>query len=203
MEEYEDIENNAPDAFDAFDAPATTTTPGGDQHETLSQTGQIMHEGGVESEGNQLGNVGALRATSGNATKRLKSRVTTRAGKSAEAAIKKFATQELQVEKDKMQGWKKNVMQEVGRELQVIKQRQEEAMKAQRQSFQMELERVRGKQELWESKSKMLEDEIRLLKTPGQHTAQKKPAAKRAQMTSDNEHVDKQGDEQGDKRKPP
>ena len=198
MEEYEDIENNAPDAFDAFDAPAITTNPGGHQHETLSQTGQIMHKGGVESEGNQLGNVRALRVTSGNAIKRLKSRVTTRAGKSAEAAIKKFTTQELQVEKDKMQEWKKNVMQEVGRKLQVIKQKQEEAMEAQRQSFQMELERVKGKLELWKSKSKMLEDEIRLLKTLGQHTAQKKPAAKRAQITSDIEHVDKQGDEQGD-----
>ena len=64
-------------------------------------------------------------------------------------------------------------MQEVGPELQVIKQRQEEEMEAQRQSFQIELERVRGKLELWESKSKMLENEIRLMKTPGQHTAQK------------------------------
>ena len=71
MEEYEEMENNA---FDAFDASATTTTPEGHQHETLSQTRQIMHEGGVELEGNQLGNVGTLRATSGNATKRLKSR---------------------------------------------------------------------------------------------------------------------------------
>ena len=110
MEKYEKIENNAPNSFDAFDAPATTITPGGHKYGTLSQTGQIMYKGGVESEKNQLGNVGVLRATSGNATKRLKSRVTTRAGKSAEAAIKKFVTQELQVEKDKMQGWKENVM---------------------------------------------------------------------------------------------
>lgn len=50
-----------------------------------------MHQIGVESERNRL--AGVLRATSGNATKRLKmgqeTRVTTRAGKSAEAAIER------------------------------------------------------------------------------------------------------------------
>lgn len=55
-------------------------------------------------------------------------------------------------------------MQEVAGELQVIRQAQEEAMESQRQSFQAELERV-GK--MWEIKSKLLEDEIKLLKTQG------------------------------------
>lgn len=113
----------------------------------------------------------------------------TGAGKSAEAAIKIFATQKLQVEKDKMLGWKKNVMQEVGRELQVIQLRQEEAMEAQRQSFQMVLERVREKLELWESKSRLLENEIKLLKAPKQHQVQRKPAAGNAQTVDDDGQV--------------
>lgn len=54
------------------------------------------------------------------------------------------------------------------------------------------------KLELWESKSKMLENEIRLLKTPVQHPAQRKAAANRARVTNDNEQVDEQVDEQGD-----
>ena len=73
-------------------------------------------------------------------------------------------------------------MQGVARELQGIKQIQEAAMEAQRQSFQMRLKRVRGKLELWESKSKSVENEIRLLKTPGQHPAQRKPAAIKTQQ---------------------
>lgn len=85
------------DVFGALDATATTTTPGQHGHEASSQTGQIIHELEVESERNRLGNAGVLKATSGNAPKRLKSRVITRAGKSAEAVIKQFATQELQV----------------------------------------------------------------------------------------------------------
>ena len=147
MEEYEDMEN------DATDASATTTTPGGQEHEALSQAGQMVQWVGVESERNEVGNAGVLRATPGNATKRLKSRVTTRAGKSAQAVIKQFATQELQAEKGKMQEWKENVMQEVARELHVIRQMHEEAMEAQRQSFQIELEHVGGKLEQLESKS--------------------------------------------------
>ena len=56
-------------------------------------------------------------------------RVTTRLGKSAEAVIKQFASQEFQGEKEKMQAWKENVMQEVARELQGIRQVQEVAMR--------------------------------------------------------------------------
>lgn len=53
---------------------------------------------------------------------------------------------------------------------------------------------------MWEMKSRLLENEIRLLKTPGQCPAQKKPAAKRAQTTSDNGQVDERVDEQADER---
>lgn len=52
------------------------------------------------------------------------------------------ASQELQGENEKMQAGKENVMQEVSRKLQGIRQVQEVAMEVQRQSFQVELERV-------------------------------------------------------------
>lgn len=78
-----------------------------------------------------------------------------------------------------MDKWKKNVMQDVVRKLQVIRQAQEEAIKAQKQSFQVELGRVaKG----WEMKARVLENKIRLLKIPEQRLAQKKPTAKKAHI---------------------
>ena len=71
---------------------------------------------------------------------RQETRGTTRASKSAEAAIKQIVAQELQAEKGRMQEWKQVVMREVARELQGIRQAHEEAIEAQRHSFQMELE---------------------------------------------------------------
>ena len=73
-------------------------------------------------------------------------------------------------------------MQEVARELQVIRQVHGEAIEAQKQNFQAELERL---EKMWDIKSKLLEDEIRLLKNPGQHPAQKKPANKMYLTTDD------------------
>lgn len=93
MEEYENMEKDAPDAS------ATTTTPGGQEHEASSQTGQVVQWIGVELGRNEMGNVHVLRATNGNATKRLKLCVTTRAGKSAYAVLKQFVTKELQAKK--------------------------------------------------------------------------------------------------------
>ena len=58
---------------------------------------------GVKSETNGLGDLGVLRATSGNATKRLKTRVITSAGKSVQAIImKQIATEKRQAEKGKI-----------------------------------------------------------------------------------------------------
>ena len=142
MEEYEDIEN---DAFDACDA--TAATAGEQEHEALHQNRQVARQLELEAERNQSVNLGVLKATSGNAAKRLKvrqeTRATTKAEKSAEAAIKQIAAQELQIKKGRMQEWKQVVMQEVARELQAIKQAHKEAIEVQRQSFQMELEKVR------------------------------------------------------------
>lgn len=129
-----------------------------------------------------------LRATIGNGGKRLRNRQETRAatragGKTAEAAIKQIASQELQAEKVRIEEWKQNVMQDVMRELQAMKQTKGEAMEAQRQSFQMELKKVREELQQVESRSMMLEDEIRSLKSqkqaPQQRPAQNTPASEK------------------------
>ncbi len=70
-----------------------------------------------------------------------------------------------------MKEWKQNVMQEVARKLDGIRQMHEGAMEAERQSFQLELERMGGKVE-------QLESEVKALKFPGQHSTRKTPPAK-------------------------
>lgn len=58
-------------------------------------------------------NMGVFKPTSGNATKRLRTRKETRgtnsATKTAEAALKHIASQEFQAEKGKMQVWKQMI----------------------------------------------------------------------------------------------
>lgn len=123
MEEYDDVGSNALIAYDASDATDATTE--GQEQEAGSQSLQITRQLELEIEKNQLGNPGVLKATSGNAAKRWKMRqetqTTTRAGKSAEAAIKQIATQKFQTEKERMREWKQVVMQEVARELHGIR----------------------------------------------------------------------------------
>ena len=148
MEEYEDVGSNALVAYDASDATeATAATMEGQEQEVGSQSLLIARQLELEIERNQLGNPGVLKATSGNTAKRWKmrqeTRATTRAGKSAEAAIKQIATQKLQTEKERMREWKQVIIQEVARELHAIRQAHEEAMEGQRYGFQMELEKVR------------------------------------------------------------
>ena len=107
MEEYEDVESNALVAYDASDATeATAATMKGQKQEIESQSLLNARQLELEIERNQLGNLGILKATSGNTVKRWKmrqeTRAITRAGKLAEAAIKQIATQKLQTEKEKM-----------------------------------------------------------------------------------------------------
>ena len=70
-----------------------------------------------------------------------------------------------------MQEWKENVMQEVARKLHIIRQMHEATMEAQRQSFQLELERVGEKVE-------QLQLEVKALRFLGHHLARKIPPAK-------------------------
>ena len=167
MEEYEDIEcdafdaPNAPDAPDALDAPDTTTTI--EELENFLNR-QMIRQTERGMEGKLAGNFGVLKVASGNAPKRLKSsqetRATTRAGKTAEAAVKLLANKELQIEKARMEGWKQMVMTEVALELQGIKQTHEEEMGKQRYDLQLELEKVKEKLEIVESRAVLLEQEV-------------------------------------------
>ena len=91
MEEYSDIEIGTSDACDAPRAPdATPATMRAPGHDQVQQVGCP----GIEIEKNQAGKLGALRQPSENRAARFRlktkqeSRVTTRAGKFAEAVIK-------------------------------------------------------------------------------------------------------------------
>ena len=192
MEVYHEVENDAGDAY-----PHDATTVPANEHEGPSYNMQMVRhiEEEEDADRGNLVDMGVFKPTSGNATKRLRIRqetrgttrtTTTRAGKSAEAVIKQLATQELQGEKEKMESWKAIVMQEVARELQGIRQAQEEAIEAQRQGFQAELERL---EKTWDEKSKLLKDEIKLLKISKQHSASR--FAEKAHTINNNKIVDK------------
>ena len=167
MEEYEGIENHTHVACDASD-PTATPAHAGQELELWSPADDILYQKAVESEGNQVENARVLRASSGNATKRLKSCVLTRAEKSAETAMRQFAAQERQAEKEKMQD---KVMEEMTCQLYSIRQMYEEEIEAQRRGFKIELEKVGGKSEQLEFRSKTLENEVRALRSSGQLVA--------------------------------
>ena len=194
------------DAFDAPDAPDATVTTRGHEYEAASQNGQMMRQLEAESKKNRLRSAGVLKATSGNAAKRLRVRQetrVTRAGKTAEAAVKEIATQELQMEKAQMEEWKQKVMQEVAHELQGMRQAQEEAMEAQRRCFQLELEKVKEELELVESRSSALEKEIKSLRAQKmaqeQRPTQNSPAVKSTATPRSNEpkEIEEISDSQG------
>ena len=181
MEEYEDIENDAPDAYDAYNATASTAAAVGQD-----QTGQIARQLGIEVERSQSANPEVLKTTSGNVAKRLKTRqemrVTARAEKTAKAAIKQIAAYKLQAKKKRMQEWKQIFMQEVGHELQAIRQAHEEAMEAQRHGFNVEIEMVKETLRQEEMQSALFASEIKALKAqkqaPDQRPSQDTPTAR-------------------------
>ncbi len=67
-----------------------------------------------------------FKPTTGNATKRLRMRQETRESirnaKTTEATLKQIANQEFQAEKGNMEIWKQVIMQEVGHQLQAMKE---------------------------------------------------------------------------------
>ena len=109
--------------------------------------------------------------------------MTTRAGKT----IKQIASQELQVEKVRIEEWKKNVIQDVLRKLQAMKLTQGKAMEVQKRGVQMELEKVREELQQVKSRSVMLEKEIKSLKTqkqtPKQRADQNTPVIEKSTRT--------------------
>lgn len=86
-------------------------------------------------------------------------------------------------------------MEDVLRELQIMKQTQEEAMEVQRQGIQVELEKVREELQQVKSESVMLKEEIKLLKaqkeTPKQRSEQATPVIKKAPRQSTTKSTNK------------
>lgn len=78
----------------------------------------------------------------------------------------------------------RNVTEDVLRELQVMKQTQEEAREVQRRGIQIELEKVREEVQQVKSRSVMLEEETKSLKTqkqtPKQRSDQNTPVIEKA-----------------------
>ena len=154
MEAYEEVEGNASNAYDAYDAPDATTT----REEDLNQPVQIE---GVEVQGNHWGDLKALKTTSGNAEKRLRTRQetrsTTNSRKTAGAAIKQRSTL---VKKERMKAWKQAIMQEVAQEIEAIRQMYKEALQTQRDNFRVELDRVNERLYQLNAQSPTCENEI-------------------------------------------
>ena len=174
MEVYNEVENDAGDAY-PHDATVGTAVPEQDEPHNSMQMVRHMEEE-EDADRSDLIDMGVFKPTSGNATKRLRmrqeTRGITRATKTAEAALKQIASQELQAEKGKMQVWKQLIMKEVAHELQTVKE-SAEAQKA-------EVEVLKGQLQEMEVKSARLEKEISLLKAkeqkPGQHLGKGTPA---------------------------
>ena len=98
MEEYEDIENNAFNTFDASGALDATMVTEGQKHEAASQKEQMVRQLAVEVERNRFENAGVLKAASENVAKWAKMRETwiiTKTDKTVETAAKQMAMQEL------------------------------------------------------------------------------------------------------------
>ena len=74
------------------------------------------------------------------------------------------------------------IMQEWGHELQAIRQAHKEVIEAQNQSFQLELQKLRGQIQEVESQSRKLENEMNSMKiqkqTLNQRSASETPATK-------------------------
>ena len=110
MEGYNKVENNANDACDAYNDATAKEREHEEPHHNLQMVRHIEEE--EDADRSHLIDMGVFKPTSGNATKRLRMRqetrgttkTTTRAGKSAEAVIKQLASQEIQGEKEKMEG---------------------------------------------------------------------------------------------------
>ena len=182
MEGYSEVENDTCDAYkDATDGTAKGRELEGPHH-NLQMVRHVEEE--EDADRSQLINMGVFKPTSGNATKRLRMRQETRGTtKAAEATLKQIATQEFQAEKGKMEIWRQMIMQEVGQELQAIRQVHEESMEAQRHSFKKEIEMVK---ERLRQQSALFANEIKTLKTqkqaPAQQPSQHTPTVKNVPM---------------------
>jgi len=169
MEGYNEVENNANDACDAYNDATAGTAKGREHEEPHHNLQMVRHiEEEEDADRSHLIDMGVFKPTSGNATKRLRmrqeTRGTTRTSQTAEATLKEIATQEFQVEKGKMEIWKPVILQEVGHQLQTIK----ESAEAQKECFRVEMEELREQLQEMEMKSARLEKELSLFKAKEQ-----------------------------------
>lgn len=92
MEVYKEVEGNAFNPCNAYDAPSAITTI---TEKDLNQPAQTTGPTGMEVDGNKFVSPRALKATSGKTEKRLRTRQKTRSkinsGKTAGAAIRQRA----------------------------------------------------------------------------------------------------------------
>ena len=156
MEVYNEVENDAGDAY-PHDA-----TAGREQGHNMQMVRHIEEEENADR--SDLIDMGVFKPTTGNATKRLRmrqeTRELTRNAKTTEATLKQIANQEFQAEKGKMEIWKQVIMQEVGHQLQTMK----ESAEAQKECFRVEMEELREQLHEMEIKSLRLEKELSLFK---------------------------------------
>ena len=96
-----------------------------------------------ETDKNQLIKMKVFKLTNRHATKclriRQETRELTRNGKTTEVTLKYIASQELHLEKKKMQVWKQMIMQKVAHELQIIKK----LAKVYKERFEEEIEVIK------------------------------------------------------------
>lgn len=171
MEEYEGMESDAPDTYIAYDATATDTQEGNENEALHPSIEASIEKDHVPND--------ILKATSGNGRKRLGTRQETRAAargsKNGVTASQHIATQERNVEKLRMQEWKRKIMDDVAHELQVMKDTQAEVMNVQREEgekqrahFQSEIELLKericelekGREKLTKEKKKEPESKL-------------------------------------------
>lgn len=152
MEVYNEVENDAGDAY------PRDATAGHEDDEPGHSMQMVRHmEEEENADRSDLIDMGVFKPTTGNATKRLRmrqeTREPTRDAKTTEATLKLIANQEFQAEKGKMEIWKQVIMQEVGHQLQTMK----ESAEAQKECFRMEIEELREQVQEMEMKSARLE----------------------------------------------
>ena len=91
MEEYEDIKNDAFNAFDASSRPDAITVIKKHGYEAAGQREQIVHQLAIEVEKNLSGHARVFKAASRNVTKRTKmrkTRIITKTSKTVETTAK-------------------------------------------------------------------------------------------------------------------
>lgn len=141
--------------------------------EDLSQQVQIE---GTKVEKNQLINLKALKANSGNVEKQLRTRQKTYSTfnleKTMRAAIKPMISQERLVKKKRIKTWKQVIIQKVEQKIQAIQKGYKKAFKTQKHKFLIEFKRINRILDQIETQSTILINEVTVLKTQKMATTQ-------------------------------